>query len=184
MASRRSWVRIPSAPPTFSDWLVVMFRRFFSAIAFLLITLTISISVSTSGRQATPSVLVHTSDFDGVIFSADMKAFQKEFPTGVRYWTPSESDVLAAERELIPFLSSSKDARVKEILSKIKTYKRQYVGVVIAGRKYIYFNLFCMAPNYWTREEVVVFDGGTCFFNVWFSSDTKAFSKLRVNGLA
>jgi len=127
---------------------------------------------------------VHTSDFDGVILPADMKAFQREFPKGVRYWTPAESDVLLAEKELIPFLSRSGDTRVKEILSKIKTYKRQYVGVVIAGHKYVYFNLFCVALNYWTRREVVVFDGGTCFFNVRFSTESKAFSDLRVNGVA
>lgn len=113
-----------------------------------------------------------------------MKAFQREFPKGVRYWTPAESDVLLAEKELIPFLSRSGDTRVKEILSKIKTYKRQYVGVVIAGHKYIYFNLFCVALNYWTRREVVVSDGGTCFFNVRFSTESKAFSDLRVNGVA
>lgn len=161
-----------------------MFQRFFSAAAFLPLILTISISASTSGRQATAPVLVHTSDFDGVIFPADMKAFQREFPKGVRYWTPQESDVLVAEKELIPFLSRSNDARAKEILSKIKTYKRQYVGVVVAGRKYIYFNLFCVALNYWTREEVVVLDGGTCFFNVRFSIETRTFSNLRVNGVA
>jgi hypothetical protein len=50
-----------------------------------------------------------------------MKAFHGEFPKGVRYWTPSETDVLLAEKELIPFLSRSNDGRVKEILSKIKT---------------------------------------------------------------
>ena len=164
--------------------LTIMLRPLVSPIAFLLLILTISISVPTSGRQAPAPILVHTSDFDGVIFPGDMKPFQREFPKGVRYWTPAESDVLLAEKELIPFLSRSNDTRVKEILSKIKTYKTQYVGVVITGHKYVYFNLFCIAPDYWTRREVVVLDGGTCFFNVRFSIENKAFSNLRVNGVA
>ena len=144
----------------------------------------ISLCASTQGGQFTSPIPVHATGVDGVIFPADMKAFQTQFPKGVRYWTPSESDVLVAEHELIPFLGRSHDARIREILSKIKTYKRQYVGVVIAGHKYVYFNLFCVAPNYWTRAEVVVLDGGTCFFNVRFSSETKAFSELRLNGVA
>ena len=75
-----------------------MFRRILSPSAFLPFILTIFISASTSRQQATAPILVHTSAFDGVIFPADMKAFQKKFPEGVRYWTPSESDVLLAER--------------------------------------------------------------------------------------
>lgn len=164
--------------------LTIMLRQTLSGVAVLLLIPIMSISASTSRGQGTAPILVHTSDFDGVIFPAGMKAFQTEFPKGVRYWTPSESDVLVAERELIPFLSRSNDARVKQILSRIKTYKRQYVGVVIAGHKDLYFNLFCMAPNYWTRAEVVIFDGGTCFFNLQFSTETKSFSDLRVNGIA
>ena len=141
-------------------------------------------SASTSGRQATAPTLVHTSALDGVIFPADLKAFQDEFPKGVRYWTPSESDVLVAEKELMPFLSHSKDPRVKEILSKINTYKRQYVGVVITGHKFVFMNLFCLTAKYWMQREVVVADGGTCFFNVRFSTETKTFSNLQVNGVA
>jgi hypothetical protein len=155
-------------------------RRHLSIVPPLVI-LTIFLAAST---QSTGPLRVHTPDSDGVIFPASMKAFHGEFPKGVRYWTPSETDVLLAEKELIPFLSRSNDGRVKEILSKIKTYKRQYVGVFIAGHKYIFLNLFCDAPKYWTRQEVVVFDGGTCFFNVRFSTEDKSFSNLLVNGVA
>jgi hypothetical protein len=158
--------------------------RLLSPIAFLLLIPTVSKSAPTSERQTTAPMLVHTTSSDGVIFPADLKAFQAEFPKGVRYWTPSESDVLVAENELIPFLSRSKDSRVKEILSKIHTYKRQYVGVVIAGHRLVYMNLFCVAGKDWTRREMVVADGGTCFFNVRFSTETKTFSNLQVNGIA
>jgi len=127
---------------------------------------------------------VHGTDFEGVIFPAAMRAFSSRFPKGVRYWTPSESEVLAAEKELRPFLSRSNDARVKEILEKIGTYKRQYVGVLINGHKYVYFNLFCLASKDWTQKEFTVSDGGACFFNVRFLIENKMFSDLRVNGVA
>jgi len=160
-----------------------MHRRFLSPFVFLVLIL-ISISAAASGRQANTPILVHRSDFDGVIFPADMRAFQREFAREVRYWTPSKSEVLTAEKELIPFLSRSNDARVKEILGKIKTYKRQYVGVFISGHKYVYFNFLCLAPKDWTRKDFIVSDGGTCFFNVRFSIETNTFSNLRVNGVA
>src|SRR5262249_15044871 len=112
-----------------------MFLRFLSQFVLLLSILTISIPTATPGRQTNTTIQVHGADFEGVIFPAAMRAFSSRFPKGVRYWTPSESEVLAAEKELIPFLSRSNDARVKEILEKIRTYKRQYVGVLINGHK-------------------------------------------------
>ena len=163
---------------------MIMLRRLFSPFAFSLFIITISIVASTLGQQEAAPILVHNSDFGGVIFPADMKAFQRGFPKGVSYWTPSQSEVIAAEKELIPFLSRSNDERVKEILSKLRAYKRQYVGVVIAGHKYVYFNLFCLAPKDWTRREFVVSDGGTCFLNIRFSMETKTFSNLQINGVA
>jgi len=159
-----------------------MLRRLIASLAVFALILTIS--TSASGRQGATPMRVSTADYDGIIFPAEMKAFRGEFPKGVGYWTPSESEVLAAEKQLVPFLRGSSDPRVKEILNKISTYKRQYVGVIVAGQKYLYFNLFCLAPNYWTRSEVIVLDGGSCFFNVRFSNETKTFSHFRVNGVA
>ena len=140
-----------------------MLRRLLSLIAFLMLP-TMAFCALTAGRQATAATLVHSSGFDGVIFPAEMRTFQMDLPKGVRYWTPSESDVLVAEKELIPFLSRSNDARVKDILGRIKTYKRQYAGVLIAGHKFVYINLFCAASSYWTQREVVVSDGRYVLF--------------------
>jgi hypothetical protein len=135
------------------------------------------------GRQV--PTLVQEHGFVGVIFPAKMKAFQRQFPKDVRFWTPSESDIIMAERELVPFLQNANDPRVSDILRAISTYKRQYSGIVLNERKLIHINLFCETDaRNWTRQEVVVLDGGPCYFNLRFSIETKTFSHLQINGRA
>ncbi len=67
---------------------------------------------SDSGRSE--RVFIQGPGFAGVIFPADMKAFQSHFPKGTQYWTPSKSDVLAAEHELVSYLRDSKNPQVRE----------------------------------------------------------------------
>jgi hypothetical protein len=140
--------------------------------------------VDVDSRHQGPA-LIHGREFEGVIFPARMKPFVMYFPRGVRYWTPSESDVLMAENELVPFLQKSKDPRVAEILKTLKTYKRQYAGVILSDQKQIYINVLCETFALdWRRRPVVVSDGGPCYFNLRFSTDTKTFSDFYVNGRA
>jgi hypothetical protein len=103
---------------------------------------------------------------------------------GTQYWTPSESDVAAAEQRLKLFLKASKDSRVPEILNNIEKYMRQYRGVILSGQKLIIIRFFCSARTQDLVEaESIVLDGGSCFFNLRYSTRTKAFSHLEINGL-
>jgi hypothetical protein len=121
--------------------------------------------------------------FVGVIFPANSEEMPGLYPPGASYWTPSESDVIAAEDGLIPFLAKSKDPKAPEILKQIGAYKRQYRGIVLGGRKQIFIRFFCeISSEDWTSREMVVLDGGSCFFNLRFSPATKTFSNLWING--
>jgi Protein of unknown function DUF72 len=75
----------------------------------------------------------------GVIFPANMKAFQGEFPKGVRYWTPSESEVLMAEKELVPFLQNNRRNAVQacggRCMSAISDDKRNEILSLNTGVK-------------------------------------------------
>jgi hypothetical protein len=129
--------------------------------------------------------LVRGPGFVGVIFPANTKEIPGLYPAGVSYWTPSESDILAAEEGLIPFLGKSVDPKAPEILKRIGAYRRQYRGIVLGGHKQIFIRFFCETlSDDWTSHEMVVLDGGSCFFNLRFSTETKAFSHLWVNGEA
>lgn len=130
-------------------------------------------------------VLVKGPEFIGVIFPANAKVMPGLYPPGASYWTPSESDVFEAEERLIPFLKESKNPKVPVILERVGTYKRQYRGVALNGQKQIFIRFFCAtSSDDWMSDEIVVLDGGSCFFNLRFSSETKTFSDLWINGEA
>jgi len=129
--------------------------------------------------------LIKGPEFVGVVFPANAKVMRGLYPPGASYWTPSESDVLAAEERLIPFLKESKNPKVPAILNRIGAYKRQYRGVDLNGQKQIFIRFFCVtSSDDWMSDEIVVLDGGSCFFNLRFSTDTKTFSDLWINGEA
>ena len=96
-----------------------------------------------------------------------------------------ESDISEVEKSLKPFLEKSKNPKAAEILKRIESYKRQYRGIVLDGHKQIFICFFCETySDNWMSEELVVNDGGSCFFDLRFSSETKTFSHLWVNGEA
>jgi hypothetical protein len=136
----------------------------------------------------TPGIMVHGEGFEGVIFPAEKRALDFSPKDKMNeYWTPSEADVSEAERRLLAFLQSGvlKGSERDKILKNLRTYKRQYVGLVIKGEKEVFINLFCVVDGpYWIRREVIVMDGGACFFRVQFSMKTKTFHSLQVNGYA
>jgi hypothetical protein len=129
-------------------------------------------------------ILVEGPGFAGIIFPAKSESTAQSEKTMVP-WTPYESDVLMAEKELVPFLKKTKDVRVVDILEKIGTYKRQYRGFVSEGHKQIWIRFYCEGSSIdWMNREMEVFDGGTCYFGLCFSMETKTFSHLAINGLA
>ena len=150
---------------------------------------TLNAQQKSSNKSAEPAgAIVHGDGFTGVIFPAEKRALDLSLgDKKVQYWTPSESDILEAESKLVVFLQQAKlrSFEKDKILKDIKSYKRQYVGVLTKGAKEIFINFFCIVDDPgWTRHEVLVLDGGSCFFRVNFSMKTKTFHGLQVNGYA
>jgi hypothetical protein len=133
-------------------------------------------------------VIVHGNGFAGVIFPAEMRVLDRSREDKqMRYWTPTESDIVEAESKLVTFLQQSqiRGSEKNRMLKDIKSYKRQYVGILIKGEKEIFINFFCIVDDpEWTKHEVLVLDGGSCFFRVNFSMKTQMFHGLQVNGYA
>jgi hypothetical protein len=128
---------------------------------------------------------------DRAIFTAE--AAQKKwvrFRGSTTFWTPSLADALALEKGLPEYIRRhlSRDDRLasdkKEPLwERAKTYKRQYIGVRLKGRRIVYANFFCNAfTTDWRNERVDVDDGGDCYFQVEYEVDKATFANLMVNG--
>jgi hypothetical protein len=103
-----------------------------------------------------------------------------------RGWQLSTKDADAIEDAL------SKDNYLHGELTSAPTkekdprqYYRQYVGVVVGGRKLIYVNGICVKPSsYWTRKLEDVCDGGACFWGVLYDPASGEFSHFEMNGVA
>ena len=62
---------------------------------------------------------------------------------------------------------------------------RQYVPVVVAGRKLIYVNAFCGTKVAdWRTQFVIICDGGASVWGALYDPTTEEFSDLEVNGVA
>jgi hypothetical protein len=103
------------------------------------------------------------------------------------FWTPSEAEVRVLERSLPEFLAAHwpKDRGPKIDASR---HKRQYFGVTRNGHKLVFVNAFCeehtqQDPD-WSKHFVFVFDGGSCFFQLYYDPSANSFLDLRVNGFA
>jgi hypothetical protein len=161
-----------------------------TAILFL-INLSLVLGTQNSGPSKpddSVGAVVREDSFEGVIFPAEKRAL--DFASDkekYQYWTPSEADIMEAEKKLLPFLPSDlpRTSGKDRILKDLKTYKRQYVGLVTNDEKEVFINFFCTeGDSNWTRHVVWVSDGGPCFFHVYYSMKSKTFSRLMVNGYA
>ena len=134
---------------------------------------------------------IQGNDFLGVIVPERLgDAFYFPFfgEHAAGYWTPTEADVRALEAEIETFLGQDDvgaAAAAPDLLDRLPTYFRQYVGIGEDGRRLIFANFFCDTLGAdWTAEAVSVDDGGECFFRLRFDVERGVYSELQVNGEA
>ncbi|MDR3401252.1 MAG: hypothetical protein P4L99_02045 [Chthoniobacter sp.] len=148
---------------------------------------------------------VKTNGIEGVIVGEQTAQGWGAKVTGAQgFWTPSPQDVAAAENQLRaalekgvkdpatimpgPFSELSRKFSKEEIASVLehyKEYRRQYIGVVIRGKRYVFLNSFSAHESMHEKERfVLVMDGGYWFWHVLYSVEDGSFSALMVNGSA
>ena len=103
-------------------------------------------------------------------------------------WQPSPEDVAALEAGLPAALAA---AGRSEVRGAPQGWRRQYVGIVRGGRRFIYGNFFphAVANDYgpsnadrWRREPTLICDGGPAFFGVEYDVAARRFTHLAFNG--
>jgi hypothetical protein len=128
-----------------------------------------------------------------VAFSADKAQADQMldwlFPADAEYWSPTKADIRAIESGLPAYLQENKSAfYMTETLvwEKLDEYNRQYVGIVLEGRKIIYASYLCRIgeDTNWKEQFIFVADGGACYFQFKFNTSTGEFFDLLVNGEA
>jgi hypothetical protein len=98
--------------------------------------------------------------------------------TSPRYWTPEKAHLIDLETRLGGYLRSK--APPKSRLRKdLRSYRRQYIGIVRGERRVVFASFFCETNRQdWTRKPIAVDDGGDCFFQLQFDPEKHAFSGL------
>ena len=101
-------------------------------------------------------------------------------------WKPGESDIQTMESRLSRV--SQLRARSGIIGTQIQhpaRYYRQYLGIIIKNRKFIYINGLCeeKPPASWRETLADVCDGG-CYWGVVYDVATGKFSHIEMNGIA
>lgn len=95
------------------------------------------------------------------------------------YWMPSAADVEQMEALLPDFLLHSPIGR------NFSDYQRQYVGVIVNGRKLVFVSAlvpFSRWHLHWKIEPIRVCGGGSDCWRVALDPQTKQFSHWEVNG--
>lgn len=136
-------------------------------------------AVATSAPVVDPE-LVHGDGYDGVILPPSASDL---WPPGPR---PTPGEIATLESRLGPFVRDAVARGLpnakRDLVERLPSYKRQYLGVRSAHRPAIWVNLFCRwVYDYWQRELVRVLDGGDCYLQVYYDPATGQFSQLSVN---
>ena len=101
-------------------------------------------------------------------------------------WKATEQDIALLESNLahISSLRSAGSLKGARIAHPENCY-RQYIPVMVAGRKLIYVNALCdiEVPG-WRTHFVTICDGGESAWGVLYDPTTREFSDLEVNGVA
>lgn len=120
------------------------------------------------------------------------------------FWTPLAKDIELAENRLrgalekavkepmtldayakTPLAQKVVFQHVENILKHYDEYRRQYIGLVIHGKRHIYLNSFSARDNEnYTKQFVIVMDGGFWFWHILYSIDEGKFLSLEINGEA
>ena len=147
-------------------------------------------SMSSSGADANPPFTVlegrHAQSLSRACSRADPPKFQDT-------WQPSEEEIQELEQQLprLQQIKSSLCCGPGRNVENVLDYYRQYLGIVVKGRKVIYINALSIryARRYaqddrWRREPIIVCDGGAWFWGAIYDPETKEFSRLAFNGVA
>ena len=110
-------------------------------------------------------------------------------------WNPSPPQIQDLENKLykISELTSEKCCLGGEKVDDINKFYRQYVGVIINGKKLIYINAFSKEDFEfgkskteidWRKESYIICDGGYYYWGAIYNPENKEFTDLAFNGVA
>jgi hypothetical protein len=147
--------------------------------------------------QTSENNLITTPEYTGVILPVSAASkFSSIFSKPLTgYWEPSIDDIVRAEECIRRFLVSAQDDAQLDpyhresaafILSNLKDYRRQYLGITVGGEKRIWCNSFLSDAAYpdWEHTLVYVLDGGKYYWQIEYDLLRDECTNFHVHGEA
>ncbi len=117
--------------------------------------------------------------------AALLKQCSRPTPTHVDgHWKVPATAIETLERDL-PKLSSIRSGMFGDFVSEPSAYFRQYAGITIRGKRFIYISAVRMdapLPN-WRTEPTILCDGGKSAWGALYDPATRGFSQFEFNGM-
>jgi hypothetical protein len=100
-------------------------------------------------------------------------------------WDPGPKMLADLKAQIEPYVRIQAKAQGRELKSW-RDYTFQYQGQEEKGRRFIFINALCVQRDRQRldKEIVIIFDGGTCYFNLKYDPSHKGFFDLFINGEA
>lgn len=100
-------------------------------------------------------------------------------------WDPSPKMLGDLKAQIESYVKNQAKAQGRE-LKKWQDYIFQYQSQEQKGRRFIFINALCIhrGRQRLDKEMVIIFDGGSCYFNVKYDPSQKGFFDLFINGEA
>jgi hypothetical protein len=136
--------------------------------------------------QTTPK---HKPDF-ALLPATEIASYAARFADpkpSMENWEPTVADINDLESSLPQITAlSGKQPDANQRIDDPDQYFRQYLAVVVNGKKTIFVNAMCRTEpgEDWRKHLTLVMDGGKCFWNAVYDPSTRTFSNLVVNGRA
>ncbi len=100
-------------------------------------------------------------------------------------WVPDKRDIASLEARLSEITNVTSGRGARTTISDPRRSYRQYVGIVVGGRRLIYVNAFPSEFKDWKTHFLgSICDGGSALWGVLFDPATGTFSDLETNGEA
>ena len=150
---------------------------------------TILILAPTSSTATTPAVVLPANAvlLGEPTASGLTRQCSRSTPDFEATWTPSVAEILQLESDL-GLLDASpqwpKRLKPSELLVRSR---RQYVGLVNRGRRYIYLNAFPSSQGdkaewHWLSRPYVMCDGGSAYWGLLYEPAKREFTDVSFNG--
>ena len=97
-------------------------------------------------------------------------------------WRVNDSIMKTVRKELKPAVRKAAKS-IGEPLHRWSTYRFQFQGRLINGRRVVFVNAYCwLDPEMSEENFFTLSDGGTCFFDTTYDVNTKTFGRIGFHG--